>query len=197
MSDREEQSRNGEDRDRSLGVERAAHGYSRSSDPAEEAAAQQLAIDAARSLHDDKCEDVLVLDVRGLSQMTDYLVLASGTSDVQMRAATQHVLQMAKKRGEPVLSQNVRENDPTWILADLVDVIVHVFEPDTRRYYDLEMLWGDAERVEWAPDDAGVPGGGTARRNRAGLSPGEAREQLEQSGSWEPPDDAGEDDDAV
>jgi ribosome-associated protein len=176
----------GADRDQRLGVTRAAevagaHGVSRSADPDAEAAAQRLAVGVARSLRDDKCDNVVVLDVRGLSQVTDYLIIASGTSHVQMRAAARNSVELAEELGESVLNQNVRENEPSWLLVDLIDVIVHIFEPDTRMYYDLEMLWGDAERVHWNDDPDAVD----PTRNRAGLAPGEARSELQRSGEFE------------
>ncbi len=110
--------------------------------------AREIAIEAARSLHDDKCLDVLVLDVSGLSQVTDFLVIASGTSSRQMASALDHVVELAREHDMPVFGTST-DNDGEWFLADLVDVVVHVFEPNTRAHYDLEMMWGDAEQVPW------------------------------------------------
>ena len=172
------------ERDRRLGVDRAesvAHGFSRTADPADEHLAQNLAVAIARSLRDDRCEDVVVLDVRGLSQVTDFLLIASGTSNVQMRAAAANAVKLAKGHRANVLNDNVRQNEPSWLLVDLIDVVVHVFEPDTRDYYDLEMLWGDAPAVPWARDDDDDDGV-AKRRNRARLAPGEAKAELERSG---------------
>ncbi len=154
-----------------------AHGSSRTLDPDQEEAARRFSIAAANLLKDDKCEDVVVLDVRGKSQVTDFFLIGSGTSQTQMRAASQHVVDLAKKHGLGIVSKNVREPEATWILVDLVDVIVHLFEPETRDYYDLEMLWGDAPRVAWAEDRDDVQGDGTELRNRAGLS-AEERDEL-------------------
>ena len=112
-----------------------------------------FAIDAARVARDDKCENVLVLDVTTLSQVTDFLVIASGTSDRQMASVLQHIKELAEERGVEPFGHN-RDTSTTWLLADYVDVVVHLFEPDTRAHYDLEMLWGDAPRVPWEPDDA-------------------------------------------
>jgi ribosome-associated protein len=141
-----------------------------------EARARAFAIEAAKTLKDDKCEDILILDVRGLSQYTDYVVIASGTSNVQMRSAGEDVAELAEGRGLSPLRDNLKEREANWLLIDLVDVVVHIFEPDTRLFYDLEMLWGDAPRVAWAADEDDVPGDGTTSRNRAGLKPGEAPE---------------------
>lgn len=142
------------DRDRSLAAgERPAQVIK---DPAQSEQARAFAIDAARVLRDDKCDNVVVLDLRGLSQVTDFFVIASGTSDRQMRSAGQHVEDLGRESHDmTAIHQNLRENDPTWVVLDFVDVIVHVFEPETRMLYDLEMLWGDAPRVKW--DEGATP----------------------------------------
>lgn len=124
-------------------------------------ATRQFAIDVARLIHDDRCEDVLVLDVRNLSQVSDYIVLASGTSDRQLRSVQQHVVELGSELGHPAFGKSTDEG-ATWMIADFVDVVVHLFEPNTRAYYDLEMLWGDAPRVVWERE-------GDESRNRAGL----------------------------
>lgn len=115
---------------------------------ADPARTRQCAIEAARSLADDKCTDVVALDVSGLSQVCDYIVIASGTSDRQMRAAAQHAEEAAEVLGFPLFRRSVDDRS-TWIALDFVDCVVHVFEPNTRAQYDLEMLWGDAQVVEW------------------------------------------------
>ncbi len=107
-----------------------------------------FAIEAARTLADAKCSDIVVLDVQGLSQITDFIVIGSGTSDRQMHAAAQHVGELAQEQHFPLFRRNVDERT-TWIVLDLVDCIVHVFEPNARALYDLEMLWGDAPNVKW------------------------------------------------
>lgn len=108
----------------------------------------RFAAAVARSLRDDKCEDIVVLDVRGLSNVTDYVVIGSGTSQRQMGSALQHIEDLAVENRVGRLQTN-RDDQSLWLLADFVDVVVHLFEPNTRAYYDLEMLWGDATRVEW------------------------------------------------
>ncbi|MCL4220449.1 MAG: ribosome silencing factor [Phycisphaerales bacterium] len=109
---------------------------------------RRFATDVARSLRDDKCEDIVVLDVRGLSNVTDYVVIGSGTSQRQMGSALQHIEELAVENRVGRLQTN-RDDQSLWLLADFVDVVVHLFEPNTRAYYDLEMLWGDATRVAW------------------------------------------------
>lgn len=109
---------------------------------------QQFAIELARIVADDKCEDVTVMDLRGMSPVTDYFVICSGTSDRQMRTAAEDAIAYGKRMGEPPFSLSGLES-PTWVLVDFVNVVLHVFTPEHRSYYDLELLWGDAPRIEW------------------------------------------------
>jgi ribosome-associated protein len=137
--------------------------------PSQAEAALALALAAARSLDGDKCADVLVLDLRGRSQMTDYFVIASGTSDRQMHSAADHVVDLASSMKERLYRSNLDEAKANWLILDFVTVVVHVLMPETRHFYDLEMLWGDAPRLEWSgarPAAAPVIAG----RNRAGLT---------------------------
>ncbi|MCA9293956.1 MAG: ribosome silencing factor [Phycisphaerales bacterium] len=125
-----------------------------------EGKARAFAIEAARVLHDDKCSDVLVLDLRGKSQITDFLVIGSGTSDRQMKSTGEDVAELGEQQGFPAAHHNLREHRADWRVLDLVDVIVHIFEPNTRAFYDLEMMWGDAPDIEWArPGDTPRRGG--------------------------------------
>lgn len=113
---------------------------------------REFAIECARIFNDDKCEHIVILDVRGRSQVADYVVIGSGTSDRQMNSAIDDAVEMGKSRGYSAARTN-RDERSTWLLADFVDVIVHLFEPETRAYYDIEMLWGEAPRVEWKRDE--------------------------------------------
>jgi len=112
--------------------------------------AQSVAIAAARGLDEAKCEDIVIIDVRHLSQVTDFIVIGSGTSDRQMRTAIQKAEDLVKELGQEVF-RSAKDPSATWIVLDFVDVVVHVFEPVARAHYDLEMLWGDGPRVDWSP----------------------------------------------
>lgn len=111
-------------------------------------ATRAFAVEAARLAADDHCEDVTLLDVRSLSQVSDYLVICTGTSDRQMRSVADDVEQLGTRMGFPLFRRDVDERT-TWVVVDCVDVVVHVFEPNTRAHYDLEMLWADAPRLSW------------------------------------------------
>ncbi len=97
---------------------------------------------AARAV-ERKAEDVTVLDVRGISTATDFFLIASGRSDVQVRAIAEHVIDGAKRGGHR--PQHVEGLDQgRWVLIDFIDHVVHVFQPSVREFYQLETLWGDA-----------------------------------------------------
>lgn len=107
---------------------------------------RRFAIDAARLAAEYRCEDVIVIDLRGLSSVADYFVVGTGSSDRQMHAVLGHLETLAKRQGRrPYNVSNPRE--ASWILVDYVDVMVHLFDETHRSYYDLDGLWGDAPRV--------------------------------------------------
>ena|ERR1051326_5211383 len=117
-------------------------------DPQEQAeAARRFAVEVAELARNTRCSNVVVLDVRGLSPVTDFFVLATGTSARQMRTVCDEAAELGETRGYRALSQSGTEGE-TWMLIDFVDVIVHVFNQQSRLFYDLDNLWGDAARVE-------------------------------------------------
>ena len=115
---------------------------------------RRFAVEAARLLADLKCEDVLLLDVRGLSQVCNYVLLAPGTSDRQMKAVAAQVENLGDEHDNPCFRSN-RDTAVTWIVVDFIDLVAHLFEPDQRAYYDLEGLWSDAPVVQWKRDENG------------------------------------------
>ncbi len=109
----------------------------------------QFAIEVARIAHDNKCDDVIAFDLRGISPVTDYTVICTGTSDRQMRAVMDMMMEYGRKVGERPFG-HCGEDTAAWIVIDYVDVVVHIFDKPSRDYYDLELLWGDAPRIDWA-----------------------------------------------
>ena len=109
----------------------------------------QFAVELARIAHDNKAENVVAFDLRGISPVTDFTVISTGTSDRQMRAVAERAIEYGQKVGERPYGFSGRES-ARWILIDFVDVVFHVFAKAYRSYYDLELLWGDAPRLEWA-----------------------------------------------
>src|SRR5688572_19563079 len=111
--------------------------------------AQDFACGAARVAADNKTEEVAVLDLRGLSSLADYFVIGTGTSDRQMHAVLDRIEDYARSIGrKPFKVADTRAAN--WILADYVDVVIHIFDAEHRLYYDLDGLWGDAPRIEWS-----------------------------------------------
>ena len=101
---------------------------------------------AAQLVQDMKAQDVVLLDLRGVTDMSDYFLIATGTSDTHVRAIAQHVELEMKKAGAPAHHIEGAEQG-RWALLDFVDVVVHVFHPTLRQFYQLERLWGDAKSV--------------------------------------------------
>jgi len=109
---------------------------------------REFAIELARLSSELKCEQVVLIDVRGRNQLCEYLVIVSGTSDRQMKAVSDQLKAFGAQHGSPRWKRD-RDTNGTWIAADFVDVVVHLFEPGQRAWYDLEGMWADAPRVEW------------------------------------------------
>jgi ribosome-associated protein len=99
---------------------------------------------------DKKAEDVKILDIRRISSIADYLVLANGHSDKQTQAIAESVRLDLKKFGKVLDIEGLREGN--WVILDYGDVILHVFKEEVRRYYDLDDLWSDAAVVEIPSD---------------------------------------------
>ena len=99
-----------------------------------------------------KARDITVLDLRGISTATDHFVIASGRSDVQVKAIAEHIAEELKADG--VGSGHVEGlTGGRWVLLDYIDLVVHVFHPQARAFYQLENLWGDAPRWDQPEDD--------------------------------------------
>lgn len=108
-----------------------------------------FAVDAARIAASYRTEAVRVLDLRGLSSLADAFVLGTGTSDRQMFAVLARVEEYARSIGRRPLNVS-QPRSASWLLADYVDVVIHLFDAEHRAYYDLDGLWGDAPQVEWS-----------------------------------------------
>jgi ribosome-associated protein len=95
---------------------------------------------------DVKANDVVILNLNGVSDMTDCFLIASGTSDTHVKSIAEHV--MAELRKEGMRAHHVEGlSQGRWVLLDYVDFLVHIFHPTLREFYQLERLWGDAEVV--------------------------------------------------
>ncbi len=104
--------------------------------PAEIARAAELALER-------KATDVVVMDLRGISSATDFFLIATGGSDVQIKAIADRILDGLREDGvRPEHVEGIRSG--RWVLLDFIDWVVHVFHPTARDFYQLETLWGDA-----------------------------------------------------
>jgi ribosome-associated protein len=102
---------------------------------------------AVRAAEDKKAENLVVLDLRQAAGFTDYFVVCSGTNSRQVRAIADGVMDALAAEG--VKPSHIEGHDRSeWILLDYFDFVVHVFAPETRLFYGLERLWGNAERIE-------------------------------------------------
>jgi len=110
--------------------------------------AKKLALLCRKLADDKKAEDLVVLDVRKLSSVTDYFVIATGTSEPHLRAIESEILEtIAEEHGIRPTSTEGNAHS-SWIVADYFDVIVHLMKKDVREKYNLEGLWSDAPRVK-------------------------------------------------
>ncbi len=107
---------------------------------------RDIALFSARTADDRKADDVVVYDMRGITDVTDYFVIATAHSRSQARAVVESIKKALKSINIRKMGQ---EGDEGWVLIDYSDCVVHVFSPELREYYSLESLWGDAPKVNW------------------------------------------------
>lgn len=121
--------------------------------------AEALACTCAHLADEHKADDVTVLHVGPIAFFTDYFVIATGRNPRQIRAIAEEVRIRARELERPVLGVE-GQAEAGWVLIDLGGVIVHLFDPEARDLYDLELLWGEAARTAWQEAE---PLGGPAR----------------------------------
>ena len=107
----------------------------------------ESAIVLAQALDSKKGNEIKVLKTEGLTTLADYFVIATATSSTQVRAMSDACEEAMEKNGEKV-HHIEGHRDGTWLLLDFSSVVVHVFTDETRKFYDLERLWGDAEEMD-------------------------------------------------
>ena len=108
---------------------------------------------AIAALEDIKAQDIVTIDVREKTSITDYMVIASGTSNRHVKSLIDNVLEKVKEKGvRPLGSEGLDTGE--WALLDLGDIVVHVMLPTARQFYDLERLWQGAEqsRAQFSPE---------------------------------------------
>ncbi|WP_102263658.1 ribosome silencing factor [Mesobacillus jeotgali] len=104
---------------------------------------RELLLTAVKAADDKRAEDIMVLNMKGISLIADYFVICHGNSDKQVQAIAREIREKAEEHG-----YNLRRmegfDEARWVLIDIGDVVVHVFHKEERSYYNLERLWGDA-----------------------------------------------------
>ena len=120
---------------------------------------KELAILAAKALDDRKGKEIQVIEITALTTIADYFVICSGNSNTQINALCDSVEKMLKEQAgeDPIRREGYR--DGTWVLLDYGCLVVHVFSPEARTFYNLERLWNDGTRLDLSgiltPDGAG------------------------------------------
>lgn len=109
---------------------------------------------AARAAASKQAHDIVVLDVSKLIVITDHFVICTATSSRQIRTVVEEIERALREQLHVKPARREGEGDAGWWLLDYIDVVVHVFGPEERAYYDLERLWRDAPRVGWDESDA-------------------------------------------
>jgi len=108
------------------------------------------------ALEDLKAQDIQILDVHGMTSITDLMIVASGTSDRHIKALADNVVEAVKKHGvQPIGVEG--ESSREWVLVDLGDIILHVMHPQTRAFYNLEKLWTVGEERAMAERNGKAP----------------------------------------
>ncbi|HEY3139561.1 MAG TPA: ribosome silencing factor [Acidimicrobiales bacterium] len=114
--------------------------------------ARRLAVVAARAADAKGAEDIVILEVAGVLNVVDEFVIASAANDRQVRAVIDEVERQVVDAGLAKPLRVEGRDERKWVLLDYGDVVVHVFLREVREYYELERLWSDVPRIEWASE---------------------------------------------
>lgn len=103
------------------------------------------------TLEDGKADNVVVIDLQGKTSIANQMVVASGTSQRHVAGLAEHIRQNLKEAGFPSMSEGEEKAD--WVLIDAYDVIVHIFKPEVREFYNLEKMWSSIANIRKSRDD--------------------------------------------
>jgi len=106
-------------------------------------------IEIAKLAEGRHAEEIVVLDLRDISPVTDYFLIATGTSDRQICSLADEIRQELKSKYHTQLFRSAGMEQGDWVVMDYFDFVVHLFNRDLRKYYDLELIWGEAKRIDW------------------------------------------------
>lgn len=114
---------------------------------------REIVFSAGQLCLEKKASDVVVLELKKISDVTDYFLIAEGYTDIHVRAVSEHIVENLRKKFElkPLHVEGMEYG--RWVLIDYFDFVVHIFQPETRNFYQLEKLWADAAQHEIADED--------------------------------------------
>ena len=126
---------------------------------------EELAKACVKVAEEIQAENIRVWDMRGVSNLTDYMIVCSGSSMPHLRAIIRDVAGIVEKGtgAKPVNAEG--KVDSRWVVLDYIDVMVHVMHEEMRDFYGLEELWADAKELEWSPANGGEGNGGERKSN--------------------------------
>ena len=101
---------------------------------------------AVKAADDKRAEEILILDMKGISLISDYFIICHGNSDKQVQAIAREMKEKVEESGAEVRKMEGFD-EARWVLVDMGDVVAHIFHKDDRSYYKLERLWGDAPEI--------------------------------------------------
>ena len=113
---------------------------------------REIVFSAGQLCLEKKASDVVVLDLKKISDVTDFFLIAEGYTDIHVRAISEHVIENLEKRFKLKPWHVEGMEYARWVLIDYVDFVIHIFQPETRNFYQLERLWADARRHEIADE---------------------------------------------
>lgn len=117
---------------------------------AEKSVSEEILVIAVKSLDDGKAEDIVVMDLQGKTSIANYMIIASGTSQRHVAALAEQVQMKLKAAGYKTESEGEEKAD--WVLIDAFDVIIHIFKPEVREFYNLEKMWSAIAEIRKIAD---------------------------------------------
>ncbi|MDB2429697.1 ribosome silencing factor [Akkermansiaceae bacterium] len=112
-----------------------------------------LALACAEAADETKAEDIRIFDLRGISTLTDFMIVCSGNSMPHLKAITRDIEKLVKEKGSDPANATEGKAATRWVVLDFIDVMVHILDYELRDMYALENLWGDAKEVVWKEDE--------------------------------------------
>jgi len=128
-------------------------------------AGEELAKACVKAAEEIQAEKIRVWDMRGVSNLTDFMIVCSGSSMPHLRAIIRDVAGIVEKEHAAKAAYTEGKADSRWVVLDYIDVMVHVMHEEMRDFYGLEELWADAKEMEWSEGGTDRDGGGQRKSN--------------------------------